>query len=223
MSSKSKAPAPSVSQLVPNLFNNGAAIATQVGAVVVAGSVATAVLTNPVNLFSAHPFFVSTAFLLIAEALLLVQPTPASPAHKTLSGQVHGLTLVTAAILYAIAGATVFYIKIAYGKPHFTSWHGKFGLATSLSLTANILGGVVQFWFPKQVLGSEAAGKQLYKYHRLGGYCTLVLMSTTILLGLQSNYNQDIANLSYWIIGPAIALTVGGLFSRLQVHKIRFW
>lgn len=50
--------------------------------------------------------------------------------------------------------------------PHFTSWHGKFGLITSILLILQALIGVLIAYDPgMRLLGGEGKAKSLWKYH----------------------------------------------------------
>lgn len=51
--------------------------------------------------------------------------------------------------------------------PHFTSWHGRFGLVTSILLVMQALIGILIAYDPgMRLLGGESKAKALWKYHR---------------------------------------------------------
>lgn len=50
---------------------------------------------------------------------------------------------------------------------HFTSWHGRFGLTTSILFVLQALIGALVAYDPgMQLFGGEAKAKALWKYHR---------------------------------------------------------
>jgi hypothetical protein len=210
-------------QIFTNLFSTQAAIVAQIGLLAILGSVYYAVLTNPIILFSGHPLFNSAGLVLLGQGLLLVQPKPVSPKHKTLGGQVHGIINTLGTISFMIGSFFIFYNKHLHGAQHITTWHATFGLTTYILLLSNMLVGVAQFWLPGFVFGSVNNGKRLYKYHRLIGLVTLIMIGCTILLALESDYNRTDLHLRYPIIGSAVMLVVGGILYQVQVSKIKFW
>ncbi|KAG9015415.1 hypothetical protein FRB94_000019 [Tulasnella sp. JGI-2019a] len=84
--------------------------------------------------------------------------------------------------LITLGGLVMVYNKYNHGAPHFTSWHGRFGLLTLILLTIQVLIGGGSVWFGGRVFGGEDRAKAIYKYHRISGYVIVVLLLVTIHL-----------------------------------------
>lgn len=78
------------------------------------------------------------------------------------------------------------------------------------------------YWFPVGVYGSIEKAKSLYKYHRLAGYFGLSLIAFTTLLALDSDYNNNVLHISYFIVVPAIVAVWGGLMTGLTPARLGF-
>jgi hypothetical protein len=76
-------------------------------------------------------------------------------------------------------------MQVNHGKPHYTSWHGKIGLAASISTCAVLLGGAISFrklgflqYFPDS--------KQFFvkKAHRLAAPLIFSVALLNVFIGL---------------------------------------
>lgn len=199
------------------------AILVQVGLLVLLISIFIGLFTHPINVyFIGHPILNTLGLVALSQALLITQPAPLSPEHKTLGGKIHG-TLNSASILLFLGGYTsIFYNKHIHKANHITTWHALFGITTYAFLGLVFLVGIAQFWTPVLVFGSVENAKKIYKYHRIAGYFTLGLISFTILLALDSDYNNNVLHIPYWSIVPAIAAIFGGLIWGLKKFKLGF-
>lgn len=98
---------------------------------------------------------------------------------------------------------------------HFTSLHGKFGLATlTLILTQIVMGGIIVYVPLTKVLGGPIAAKKYWKYHRMSGYATIALLIATPLLAVESTWtlgNSTTGERSVMIVGlGGIAVGIAG-------------
>jgi len=123
-------------------------------------------------LFQWHPFCMSISFGLIFTILahqLRKQPNPAwSVFSKKRSIHSYGML---AGFFSAIIGFSVVYFnKNLIGKPHFASWHGKFGLATFLIMIVQTSLGLPVFFRVCRVF----PGFNLTSYRKYHSFCGIL-------------------------------------------------
>jgi len=128
--------------------------------------------------------------------------------------------------LIVIGGAIMFYNKHSQGWPHFTSWHSRFGLATSVLLTLQVLVGGGSVWFRGRAFGGGDKAKAIYKYHRMCGYLIMSLLMITIYLA--GNWSgwvvQNTTKLERIVVYTVLPVFVmSGLAWRIRPEKMRFW
>lgn len=210
-------------EVVSNAYSRKAALAVQGGLLILLTSIFVGLFTHPILfLFVGHPILNSLGFVALAQALLITQPAPLSAEHKAVGGKLHGILNTTSVLLFLGGFSFIFYNKHTHGADHITSWHALFGITTYSSLVVVLLVGIAQFWAPVEVFGSVEKAKSIYKYHRTAGYVVLALISVTILLALDSDYNNNVLHIPYWSVVPAIALIYGGLVSGVKLAKLGF-
>ncbi|KAI9250454.1 eukaryotic cytochrome b561-domain-containing protein, partial [Phascolomyces articulosus] len=149
----------------------------------------------------------------------LLQPT-STPKEKEKGLKLHAF-LLGSSYLFAIAGFfAIVYNKAISHKEHFTSYHGKFGLAVFCYLFFQLLFGLTIAYIP-QLYGNITKAKQLWKYHRMTGYILIILIWFTAQLGIRADYIYN--NLwspklmiAHWI---ALVLVVVGITGRLRFSK----
>eukprot|EP00873_Tetraselmis_striata_P023085 jgi/Tetstr1/443349/TSEL_031364.t1 len=141
----------------------------------------------PRVLFAWHPLCMSLAFLaLMTEGLLrAVDFRPLEKSARVAAIQRHGLVQGAALVLLAAGYYAIYLNKERLGKPHLTSYHSKFGLATALLTVGSALGGVLSF----RKLGlieyvPEHLHATIKGAHRKAGAMTWVLSLITIQLAL---------------------------------------
>jgi uncharacterized membrane protein len=199
------------------------AIVVQAGLLVLLVTIFIGLFTHPINgYFIGHPILNSFGLVALSQALLITQPAPLSPEHKTLGGKIHGILNSTSVVLFLGGYTSIFYNKHVHNANHITTWHALFGITTYVFLGLVLLVGVAQFWAPILVFGSIDNAKKIYKYHRIAGYVTLGLISFTVLLALDSDYNNDVLHIPYWSVFPAIVAIFGGLIWGLKKTKLGF-
>lgn len=157
--------------------------------------------------------------LLQVQAALILQPT-ATPQQKLTGTRIH-YTLQATSLAAFIAAFII--IEVNKGDhPRLTSPHGILGLITYIFIIFQALLGVVQYFFPVIILGSLAAGKKLYKYHRHLGYLVLLLELATVAAATQTTYNLNVLRIPLWGILVAAVLVIAGVGARIKKHKLGF-
>lgn len=209
--------------VVSNAYHRKAALAVQGGLLILLISILYGLFSHPIIFFFAgHPILNSLGLVALAQALLITQPPPISSEHKTVGGQIHGILNTTSVVLFLGGFSFIFYNKHIHNADHITTWHALFGIVTYSLLVLAMLVGVAQFWAPVLVFGSVDRAKSVYKYHRIAGYIILALITSTILLALDSDYNNNLLHIPYWSVVPALALVFGGLVYGMNPAKLGF-
>lgn len=202
------------------LYHNfvlGTAVVAQAGAWIIAAIVWGSVFSNDLILFSVHPLLNSAAFLLLIQAILVVQPTHTAQQKK--EGTYAHAALNDIGVLTAIAGLVVIeYNKISHNGTHFESAHARLGLVAYILVILQVLVGFTQYFTPG-LYGGEANAKSLYKYHRVGGYITTVVMLATICAATYTTYNVNVMKIQLWAVVVASVLVVLGVAARVRLSK----
>lgn len=212
-----------IREVLGNLYNTKYAITGQAGLLISVLYIYYHIAQNPVILFTGHPIFNVFGIFLLGEFILLVQPSPKSTKHKAMSGQIHGILNSISTVSFALGFFFIFYNKAIHGAKHITTWHATFGITTYIILLINMLLGVAQFWLPSWIFGSENNGRRAYRYHRLLGYATFIMIILTVWLAIASDFNVNVLHLKYSVLVPALSVFAGILFNRIQIPKIKFW
>lgn len=184
-------------------------------------------------LFSAHPvrtlneqtleptdhvqLLNSAAVLFFIQGILIIQPTHTAKQKK------HGTYLHAAlndvALLSAIAGLVIIeYNKIKDGNPHFESPHAILGIVTYIMVLLQAIVGFTQFFTPG-LYGGEDNAKALYKYHRVWGYITLIMMLATVCLATQTGFNENVLQMQLWAVVVACVVIMIGIVPRIRLAK----
>lgn len=100
--------------------------------------------------------------------------------------------------------------------------HAILGLVTYILIALQASVGIIQYFFPSQILGSVERGKKIYKYHRLFGYFLLVLELATVAAATQTTYNQAVLGIQLWAVLVASVLVILGVGARIKKHKLGF-
>jgi predicted membrane channel-forming protein YqfA (hemolysin III family) len=169
-------------------------------------------------LFSAHPLLNSAAFLFLAEAIIVLQPTH-TPDQKR-KGTIAHFTIHQLALDLFIAGLIVIEVnKFSHKGTHFESPHAILGLITYIFLLIQALVGFTQYFTPK-LYGSVDRAKALYKWHRISGYVILVLILATITAATRTDYNVKTLDIKLWAIVIAAILVLAGILPRIKKQKL---
>ncbi|KAK0263894.1 hypothetical protein LTR91_023055 [Friedmanniomyces endolithicus] len=199
-------------------FIIGTGVVAQAGAWILAAIVWGAVFSNDLILFSAHPLLNSAAVLFFIQAILILQPTHTAKQKK--QGTYTHAALNNVALLAAVAGLVVIeYNKIDHGGAHFESPHAILGLITYIMVAGQALVGITQYFTPGLYGGVDNA-KALYKYHRVGGYLTLLLMLATVCAATQTPFNTNVLQMQLWALVVASVLIVLGVGARIKPSKL---
>uniref|UniRef100_A0A2M4BSF9 ascorbate ferrireductase (transmembrane) n=1 Tax=Anopheles marajoara TaxID=58244 RepID=A0A2M4BSF9_9DIPT len=158
----------------------------------VAGFITYHCFNKAMVLFSWHPTFMVTAYLiLMSQAVLTMSGTNYFTHrcnHRT-RVYIHWVLQAVAGILISIASVCIFLNKIRLGKAHFQTLHGIFGLVTVCATLASIAGGVTT----KYAFQLRAYVRPLYSKlgHGIAGTVTYLLGIVTIGLGVCGRWFQE--------------------------------
>lgn len=181
------------------------------------------VLDQDWMLFSYHPILMSTTLVLLAIGITTLQPLPRNATEKSKGLTRHQLYQIPA-ILLAVIGASIMYAnKANHGAEHYTTYHGKMGLATLLFVLGVASAGSATVYAPF-LFGGEAKAKSFWKVHRLGGYATLALVLITASLGTHSDWFVINGKHHYdnVLLAGAVMIAIG-VASRIHLSKMRFF
>lgn len=150
----------------------------------------------------------------------MLQPTHTQP-QKKLGTTIHAILNGTGT-LALIAGFIVIEVnKFKNGAVHFTSLHGRLGLATYILFTLQALVGVAQYYTPL-LFGSVDNAKAIYKYHRATGYLILVVGLVTVGTATQTGLNISKLHIQLWAVIVTSILTLVGIVPRIKKRKFGF-
>lgn len=155
--------------------------------------------------------------LLFVQGILLVQPTHTAKQKK--QGTYGHAAFNDVAFLTALAGLIVIeYNKISHKGEHFVSPHAILGLVTYILILLQLLAGISAYFLPG-LFGGEENAKAMYKYHRVGGYLTLLVMLATICLATQTDFNVNVLQIQLWAVVVAAVILVVGIAPRIRLSK----
>ncbi|KAF9506706.1 hypothetical protein BS47DRAFT_1352451 [Hydnum rufescens UP504] len=193
--------------------------------------------SNPTQLgyFAVHPPAQTLAVLALFIGVLQLQPRrqPKSRERGLARHQLIMLGLGAPTIL--IGGGFMMWNKVDHSAPHFTSWHGKFGLTALLWICVHILVGGSTVWFGGRAFGGQTEAKKIWKWHRkltrlfvwcvtkVIGISTVAFLLLTIhLAGAYADWvvthTSRPARIFIYTILPIF--TLGGLFMRMRRDKL---
>lgn len=174
---------------------------------------------TPTN-YSQSQLLNSAAFLFFIQAILIVQPT--HTAQQKQQGTVIHAIFNDVAILTGVAGLVVIeYNKFAHRGAHFKSTHGILGIITYGFVVVQAVVGVTQYFTPGLYGGKEQA-KKLYKYHRVGGYVTLLLFLATLVAATKTDFNVGVLGMKLWAVVVASVLVLVGIVPRIRLAKFGY-
>ncbi|KAM4702470.1 putative transmembrane reductase CYB561D1 [Discoglossus pictus] len=152
------------------------------------------------SFFSWHPVFMSVAFCLcMTEAVLLLSPenSPFCPLSRKSKSRLHWVTQL---IVPVFAGTGLVFIVCSKNRselPHLTSWHSILGLLTLGATCCQAVCGLALLC-PR--LARVTAVSRLKLYHATCGLLVYLLATTTVLLGLYSDWFQAQIKGPVWYI-----------------------
>jgi len=199
------------------------------GAVVLVAVTWYTILSNDpksLGLFAYHPPLQTLAIALFATGILTLQPT-SQPRTKEAGLRRHQLIILGLALpCIAVGSIIIIWNKNIHEAPHFTSWHGTFGIIAIVWMFIQMALGAGSVWFGGAAFGGGAKAKAIWKYHRLSGYLLLpFFLATTHIGGAWSTFMLMSTSQVTRIFGYAIAplAIIVGLWSRARVSKMKFF
>ncbi|KAI6151003.1 hypothetical protein BKA82DRAFT_4122753 [Pisolithus tinctorius] len=182
---------------------------------------------NPASLgwFAYHPILQSSAIACFTYGILTLQPT-SQPATKAAGLKRHQIAMFGVGIPCILAGtAFMIYNKSLHSAPHFTTWHGTFGIIAVIWLVAQALIGGASVWFGGAALGGGMKAKAVWKYHRLSGYIVFSLtLFTAYLAGTWSTWVTHHSDFLVRLVGYTIAplAILFATYTRIRPSKMKF-
>lgn len=159
----------------------------------------------------------SAAVLFFVQGILILQPTHTAKQKK--QGTYTHAALNDMAVLAAVAGLVIIeYNKFDHNGTHFESPHAILGLVTYILVALQAVVGITQYFAPGLYGGVDNA-KAMYKYHRVGGYVTLLLMLATVCAATQTTFNVNVLQMQLWALVVASVIIVLGVFARIRPSK----
>ncbi|KAK3793187.1 hypothetical protein RRG08_009486 [Elysia crispata] len=158
------------------------------------------------SLFSWHPTLMAIGFsLLMSEGIILFSrnssliPTWSRPDKAWIHAILMGLGMCAVSLGFL----AIYYNKKLGGKPHFTTWHGLFGLTTLCIAGAQCVGGSLVKYY--RYIGSYIKIRlvDLKLYHALAGLLNFLLITVTFLLSLYSGWAQSNLHWTMWYVSAA--------------------
>jgi len=187
------------------------------------------VLSNdPASLgwFRFHPLLQTLSIGSFTYGILTLQPT-SQPQTKAAGLQRHQIATIGIGVPLILLGAlAVFLNKLSHNAPHFTTWHGTFGIITVAWIVVQTLVGASTVWFGGAAWGGGMKAKAMWKYHRLSGYILLpVLLFTAHLGGGWSDWVVGHSEAFVRVLAYSIAplLILAALYARVRPSKMKFF
>lgn len=148
----------------------------------------------------------------------MLQPTHTAAQKKT--GAIWHSVLNGVGVSALLAGLIViFYNKAAHNGAHFQSPHAILGLITYIVFLLQATIGFTAFYIP-QLYGGVNNAKSLYKYHRQGGYLTLLLSLATVAAATQTTYNKSVLKIRLWAVLVVAVIILMGVLPRVRKQKL---
>lgn len=98
------------------------------------------------------------------------------------------------------------------------SAHAILGLITYILVGVQAVVGITQYFVPALYGGVDNA-KAVYKYHRAGGYLTLLVMLATVCAATQTDYSVKVLGMQLWAVVVAAVIVVVGIGARVKPSK----
>jgi hypothetical protein len=81
--------------------------------------------------------------------------------------------------------------------------------------------GITQYFTPA-IYGGIPNAKKLYKFHRAGGYFTVVIAVATVSAATWTDYNLGVLKIKHWTVIVASVLFLAGIIARIKKEKFGF-
>lgn len=163
------------------------------------------------DLFSWHPALMTIAFcLLMSQAIVIFSPEssllPGSERKDKV--QLHWILNLTSTLAAAAGFGVIYLNKEMVGKKHFTTWHGRLGLATMVGVLVSGLGGLAAKYSP--LLRNYVRPINVKLYHATGALLVFSLAMATLCLACYSNWFRKRVDGFLWrcVFWSPIVLTV---------------
>ena len=116
--------------------------------------------------------------------------------HQT-KVKVHWILQASAVTCASLGFLAIFYNKYIHDKPHFTTWHGLFGVITVAYILVQSVGGsFVKYEFLRSLIKIRLADLKLY--HATSGIVAFTLVTFTLMLAMYSSWFTSNVNEYLW-------------------------
>lgn len=144
------------------------------------------------SLFSWHPTLMTLAFVgCMFEGLLAFNPESSLffGAARQTKVLFHQVCQICAVVLSLAGFAVIYYNKTLNDKPHFTTWHGFFGIITIIVSSLQSFGGdLVRYAGLRAFLKIKSSLAVLKVYHATSGLITFTLVTVTFVCAFYSSW-----------------------------------
>lgn len=178
--------------------------------------------TMPVTslpLFGYHPLIQSFTILLLLQAIVVLQrTTPQQGERKRQALTAHQwLNLLLVLPLFTAGASIMWYLHSP--SSHFISYHGILGTFVVAAAWIQAALGAASVWWKGKLVGGEAKGKALWKWHRASGYVLVALFLVTAALGvLETTWGWGKSG-TLQKTGVAVALALVGFALLIRVQR----
>uniref|UniRef100_V5EPS9 Cytochrome b561 domain-containing protein n=2 Tax=Kalmanozyma brasiliensis (strain GHG001) TaxID=1365824 RepID=V5EPS9_KALBG len=172
-------------------------------------------------LFGYHPLIQSFTILLLLQAIVVLQrTTPQQGERKKQAFSAHQwLNLLLVLPLFTAGASIMWYLHDQPGSGHFLSYHGILGTFVVVAAWIQAALGAASVWWKGKLVGGEAKGKALWKWHRLSGYVVVSLFLITAALGvLETTWGWGKSGVLQKT-GVAVALPLVGFALLIRVQR----
>jgi len=172
--------------------------------------------------FFFHPLLQSLGIAVFVYGITTLQPAT-HPKSKAAGLDRHQRAMISGAVLIMLGSTAVVYSKASRNAPHFTTWHGTFGVMSGIWMFVQLLFGGASVWFDGNLLGGKDKARMFWKYHRLSGYVLFpMLLFTAQVGGIWSKWavgnSSPMIRFIAYIIAPVVLL--GAVYSRIRTSKV---
>ncbi|KAI9764457.1 MAG: hypothetical protein M1840_008480 [Geoglossum simile] len=196
----------------------GTAVLAQAGIWILTAVIWTGIFTHKLIPFSAHPLLNSAGALLLTQSILILQPTH-TPDQKRQGTAIHFIIISFSAFSLYAGLAVILYAKLSHPGTHLKSPHAILGAICYIFLFLQGLVGFTQYYTPR-IYGGVGNAKKIYKYHRMSGYATLILLLVTVVAATQTEYIHDQIKIKLWAVTVSVVLVLVGVLPRIKKQKL---
>jgi len=81
--------------------------------------------------------------------------------------------------------------------------------------------GITQYFTPA-IYGGVDNAKKVYKFHRAGGYVSVVIALAAVCAATWTDYNLGVLKIKHWTVITASVIFLAGTVARIKKEKFGF-